>query len=72
MTWQEAMADKSDSAFVKYSLRDNFTLGTLLSHPTFGKGIVLSTEDKKMEVLFADCKKTLAMGTILTPRSHDD
>ena len=34
----------------------------LLNHPTFGKGIVLGEDGRKMEVLFADCKKILAMG----------
>jgi hypothetical protein len=72
ITWQEAMADKSESAFVNYAVKDTFAPGTLLSHPRFGKGIVLSVEGQKMEVLFAESKKNLAMGTVLVPRSKDD
>jgi hypothetical protein len=64
LTWQEAVADKPESAFVDYSLRGNFTPGTLLNHATFGKGIVLGVEDRKMEVLFAESKKNLAMGIV--------
>jgi hypothetical protein len=64
MTWQEAMADKSESAFVNYAMQGHFAMGTLLNHPRFGKGIVLSVEGQKMEVLFADSKKFLVMGAV--------
>jgi hypothetical protein len=64
ITWQEAMADKAEAAFVNYTMREHFTLGTLLSHPRFGKGIVLNVEGQKMEVLFADSKKRLIMDTV--------
>lgn len=64
MTWQEAMADKSEAAFVNYTMRDYFRLGMLLSHPRFGKGIVLNVEGQKMEVLFEESKKRLIMGTV--------
>jgi hypothetical protein len=72
LTWQEAMADKSDAAFVNYTMKGYFVPGTLLRHATFGKGIVLNAEGQKMEVLFAESKKMLAMGTVLVPRSADD
>jgi hypothetical protein len=61
-TWQEAMAEASDAAFVAYSAKGNFTEGTLLDHPTFGKGVVLGAEGRKMEVLFAESRKMLVMG----------
>lgn len=64
------MADKSDADFVNYSVREYFTHGTLLNHPTFGKGIVLSAEGNKMEVLFAESKKLLAMGMVPRPTQH--
>jgi hypothetical protein len=64
-TWEEAVADKPEEEFVTYSMSESFAQGALLNHPTFGKGIVLSLDDRKMEVLFADCKKLLAMG--ITP-----
>lgn len=68
-TWHEAMANKSEAEFVNYTIRGRFTPGTLLRHTTFGKGIVLSVDGQKMEVLFADSKKLLAMDSILAPRS---
>ena len=61
-TWQEAVADKPESAFTSYTASGRFTPGTLLNHRTFGKGIVLSVDGQKMEVLFAESKKNLAMG----------
>jgi len=67
-TWEEAMADKTDADFVGYSARGHFTEGTLLSHPTFGKGVVLGVEGKKMDVLFDKSRKTLIMDTVLAPR----
>jgi hypothetical protein len=71
MTWHEAMADKSEAEFVNYTMRGHFTPGTLLRHSTFGKGVVLSVDVQKMEVLFAESKKMLAMDSILAPRSTD-
>lgn len=56
------MADQPDAAFVAYSAKGRFTAGTLLSHPTFGKGLVLGAEGRKMEVLFAESRKMLIMG----------
>jgi hypothetical protein len=67
-SWEEAMADTSEAEFVKYSVGGHFTEGTLLTHPKFGKGLVLSVEEKKMEVLFAESKKRLVMDTVLHPR----
>jgi hypothetical protein len=58
------MADKSDDAFVSYEQKDHFSPGTLLNHLKFGKGIVLSVEDHKIEVLFADSKKRLVMDAV--------
>lgn len=65
LTWEEAVADQPDDAFAAYSMRETFARGALISHPTFGKGIVINLDDRKMEVLFADSKKLLAMG--ITP-----
>lgn len=70
-TWHEAMAGKSEAEFVNYTMRGRFTPGTLLRHTTFGKGVVLSVDGRKMEVLFGDSKKLLAMDSILPLRSPD-
>jgi hypothetical protein len=72
ITWQEAVADKPNAAFVDYAAKELFTVGTLLNHPTFGKGIVLSAEGQKMEVLFAESKKLLIMGRDIVRSSSDD
>ena len=67
-TWKEAVADKLDTDFTSYTVSGHFTPGTLLNHPTFGKGLVLSVYGQKMEVLFAEGKKILVMG--MTPVRH--
>jgi hypothetical protein len=61
-TWQEVMAEASEAAFVAYSAKGSFAEGTLIDHPTFGKGVVLGAEGRKMEVLFVDSRKMLVMG----------
>ncbi len=61
-TWQEAVADQPDDAFTVYSMSERYTPGALLNHAAFGKGIVLSLDGRKMNVLFSDCKKILTMG----------
>jgi hypothetical protein len=61
-TWQEAVADKPEDAFTAYAMSGSFAKGVLLNHPTFGKGIVLNVDGRKMEVLFAESKKILTMG----------
>jgi hypothetical protein len=46
-----------------YRLSDRFAAKDLISHPTFGLGVVLSSKDgSKIEVLFVDGPKTLAQG----------
>jgi hypothetical protein len=60
-TWQETMEGRSDADFVPYSATGRFAEGTLLDHPTFGRGLVLGVEGRKMEVLFAESRKMLIM-----------
>lgn len=43
----------------KYSPRETFAIGDVLEHPTFGRGSVISGLDKRIDVEFADGKKTL-------------
>ena len=62
VTWEEGVAACQDDEFTAYSMKVMFAKDALIAHPTFGKGIVLSVDDKKMEVLFKDGKKRLAMG----------
>ncbi len=60
--WQEDVADRPDDAFTAYSRAGRFASGELVSHPTFGKGLVVRIDGKKMEVLFSDSRRTLAIG----------
>jgi hypothetical protein len=61
-TWKEAVADKPDTDFTSYTVSGYYTTGTLLNHPTFGKGLVLRVNGQKIDVLFAEGKKVLVMG----------
>jgi hypothetical protein len=58
-TWSEQMADKPEDAFVPYALTSRFASGTLLSHPTFGKGIVTAVDGGRIVVLFESGTKKL-------------
>ena len=60
--WEEYVADQSDDAFAPYSMKTRFEGGALLSHPKFGKGVVLHVEEQRMDVLFADGKRKLGHG----------
>ena len=56
--WSE-VEEKPDSAFVPFSMTGRFAKGQLISHPKFGKGLVLAVETNRIEVLFKDGKKKL-------------
>jgi hypothetical protein len=58
-TWAEHMDGKGDDAFVPYSLGTRFAKGQLVTHPKFGKGIVLHVEAQRIEALFEEGPKKL-------------
>jgi len=58
-SWEEQVPGQPEDAFIAYSLQSTFTKGTLLQHPTFGKGVVIRVEPSRVEVLFSDGKKKL-------------
>jgi hypothetical protein len=58
-SWEEQLAGQPDEAFVPYSLKGPLTRGMFISHPKFGRGVVLGVEDSRADVLFADGKKKL-------------
>ena len=39
---------------VRYSMSGSFKADDVIDHNTFGKGIVISTSNKKMDVVFSD------------------
>ena len=58
-SWEEQVANKADSEFIAYALTTRLEKGQLVTHPKFGKGIVLHADASKVEILFQDGKKKL-------------
>jgi hypothetical protein len=57
-TWPD-VASKPDESFTPFALSSRYAKGDLISHPKFGKGLVLDAEATRIEVLFQDGKKKL-------------
>ncbi len=59
----EELAAREGTVIRQYSMRETFAAGDPVSHPKFGKGIVLEVlEAKKCAILFEEGRKVLAMG----------
>lgn len=58
-SWAEHVDGKADDAFAAYSMKTRYERGALVMHSKFGKGVVLHSEDQRIEVLFADGNRTL-------------
>jgi hypothetical protein len=56
--WADIEAKPADS-FQPFSMETHYTKGALILHSKFGKGVVLSVEGARIEVLFQDGKKKL-------------
>lgn len=63
VTWKADVGDAPENAFVPYAMSTKYDRGALISHPKFGKGIVSSVEDRRIEVLFEDGAKKLGHDT---------
>lgn len=61
-TWEQAMENQPDDAFVAYAMTTRFALGQLVTHPKFGKGVVTDVDPLRVEILFQDGKKKLGHG----------
>ena len=57
------MGDQPDKAFVAYATASTFAKDALVSHPKFGKGIVLEVEGNKINILFEEGIRKLMHGT---------
>lgn len=57
-TWSE-VEGKPEGSFQPFAMSSRYTKGDLISHPKFGKGLVLLAEPTRIEVLFQDGKKKL-------------
>ena len=62
ITWNGAVEGKEDKDFAPYSVKNTYTVGDLLMHPRYGKGVVSFVEDNKIDVLFEDGARKLAHG----------
>ncbi|MDD5309614.1 MAG: hypothetical protein PHU25_20035 [Deltaproteobacteria bacterium] len=58
-TWGEHMAERNEEVFVPYAITSRFASGALISHPTFGKGIVTAVDGARIVVLFETGTKKL-------------
>ena len=61
-TWAEHLEGKGDDAFVPYAMATRYAKGQLLTHPKFGKGVVVHVEGARIEVLFEEGAKKLGHG----------
>ena len=57
-TWAE-VEGKPDESFIPFLLSSRYAKGDLIRHPKFGKGMVITAEPTRIEVLFQDGKKKL-------------
>lgn len=54
----ERLADKTP---VPYNMSESYNNDDVIAHSTFGKGVVVHTSVQKMDVIFAEGSRTLAM-----------
>jgi len=59
-SWQEHMEGQPDEAFKAYSPKECFAKGDLLVHASFGKGVVVGVQERRLDVLFEQGNKILA------------
>jgi hypothetical protein len=59
-SWEEHMEGQGEEAFKPYSPKACFAPGDLLLHATFGKGVVVGVQDRRIDVLFEQGPKVLA------------
>jgi hypothetical protein len=57
-TWAD-VESKPDASFAPFAMSARYAKGDLISHPKFGKGLVVGVEPTRIEVLFQDGKKKL-------------
>jgi hypothetical protein len=62
-TWAD-VESKPEGSFVGFAMSSRYAKGDLISHPKFGKGLVLAAEPTRIEVLFQDGKKKLGHAVV--------
>lgn len=68
-SWNELVESQPDASFTPYAMATKFEKGALITHPSFGKGMVLAVEGTRIEVLFEGAVKKLVHG--VSPRSFE-
>jgi hypothetical protein len=62
ISFEQQLASKDVANAPKYSPKDTYALDQVLSHPTFGIGLVTAVRGDKIEVAFKADSKTLVHG----------
>lgn len=57
--WEEMIQPYDPDHAVPYSMEGKFKANTLMSHPTFGNGVIASCQAGKVEVVFKTGRKLL-------------
>lgn len=57
--WEAAMAKASGEEEILYDMGRKYREGEIVSHPTFGKGVVVKRAEKKVTILFKEQERTL-------------
>lgn len=57
--WEEMIRPHDPDLAVPYSMEGKFRVNTLLTHPTFGIGVIASCQSGKVEVVFKTGRKLL-------------
>jgi hypothetical protein len=57
-SWADIESKPAES-FIPFAMSTRFAKGDFITHPKFGKGLVLGVEGPRIEVLFQDGKKKL-------------
>lgn len=60
--WEKDVSSQPDESFAAYAPASKFAKEALLTHPKFGKGVVIDVEPQRVEVLFQDGPRKLAHG----------
>ncbi len=66
-TWFDAMKKWGDKPIAEFNPSTSFAIGDVFRHEVFGKGIVQSRRENKIEVLFQVGMKTLPSATAQRP-----
>jgi hypothetical protein len=61
-SWEQHMEGKGDGDFTAYAMQSRYVKGQLVSHPKFGRGVVVGVEATNVQILFQDGTKKLGHG----------